>query len=140
MAWFWIRPGLTRVAVRIGPLVFKAPRHKVGIVCNLTEWYLSEIHPGERHLVPTLATLFGWLNVQPYAGRTLRADEVTDAMLRGGDDLGILDCGAGNIAADYRGSWAIVDYGFSPMMCFSWHGRGPCRYAPARGPYEGAAR
>lgn len=131
---FWVRPGLTRVAVRIGPLVFKAPIHKVGLVCNLAEWYLSQAHPGERHLVPTLWTLAGLLNVQPYAGRTLRDDEVTDAMLRDGDALGILDCGAGNIAAAFRGTWAIVDYGFSPQMCFSWHGRGPCRYAPTPEP------
>lgn len=116
---FWVRPGLTRVAVRLGPWVLKVPRSHVGIVCNLAEASISDANPDHPRLVPTLWTLGGWLNAQAYAGDTL--DAVADEHIRAADDLGIRDCVAANIAADYRGSWAIVDYAFSPRALLSWY-------------------
>lgn len=103
--------------------IVKIPKNRRGVFENITEketW--DKTH--DKRLVPVIYS-FLLINIMPYAGPTLKTDITTEHRLEA-LRLRILDPASWNIAENYNGDWAFVDYACTPASCIHWCLSDPC--------------
>jgi hypothetical protein len=115
------RHSSNRLVLRLGSVVLKLARGWHGIVCNLTEagiWRRVRTTELAAWFVPVQ-----WSNgvvlAMPYAGPTLPNDWalVRDEVHRAATCYGVLDRSPQNVAANWQGRQALLDYGLTPVRC-----------------------
>jgi hypothetical protein len=109
-----------RLVLRLGNVVLKLARSLHGLVCNLTEagiWRRVSETDLAAYFVPVRWTN-GLVLVMPYAGLTLSDwPEVSDDVHRAAACYGVMDRSPRNVAANWQGRQALLDYGLTPIRC-----------------------